>query len=78
MQYRPPTGLVWEARATDLAEVLARSQVHTILLAELWRPPTFLIPLSQIPTVQILQLKAQPWGNIKTFIDSNGRLKAVV
>ncbi|KAJ6568949.1 hypothetical protein B0H19DRAFT_1256639 [Mycena capillaripes] len=61
MQYRPPTGLVWEARATDLAEVLARSQVHTILLAELWRPPTFLIPLSQIPTVQILQLKAQPW-----------------
>ncbi|KAJ7649522.1 hypothetical protein DFH06DRAFT_1331888 [Mycena polygramma] len=69
----------WMVRASHLAEALAQSQtIHTVLLSQLFDVPSFLVRLSSIPSVRVLQLKVSPAPHVKDILDLDPRLKALV
>ncbi|KAJ6569201.1 hypothetical protein B0H19DRAFT_1134834 [Mycena capillaripes] len=73
----------WMTRSADLVAALERSQtVHTVLLNsefyDFYELPSFFLPLSKIPTVQVLQFKVQIGPGAKARIEADARLKQLV
>ncbi|KAJ6569226.1 hypothetical protein B0H19DRAFT_1134911, partial [Mycena capillaripes] len=73
----------WTTRSADLVAALQCSQtVHTVLLnsefSDFYELPPFFLPLSKIPTVQVLQFKVQIGPGAKARIDADARLKQLV
>ncbi|KAJ7658841.1 hypothetical protein DFH06DRAFT_444011 [Mycena polygramma] len=63
------------ARLTD---ALAQSQVQTVLLPEVWEVPAFLYTLANIPSLQVIQFKAELSSDPWEAINANARLKTLV
>ncbi|KAJ7649499.1 hypothetical protein DFH06DRAFT_1208374 [Mycena polygramma] len=69
----------WMARASHLAGALAQSQtIHTVIFSRILDVSAFLLRLSTIPSVRILQLKVPPPPDIKETFDAHPRLKALI